>query len=204
MKINTNSWNRIRYTLFAPGYDLVAGVVKGSRKRSVDSLQVRTGEKVLIVGVGTGLDLEFLPDDCEITAIDLTPAMVERTMKRNQILNRKLKAYVMDGQALEFADQTFDKIILHLILAVIPDPVTCIHEAARVLKPGGVAVVFDKFVPKGRKVSVTRRFLNIFTNVIASDITRNFESIVKNSGLKVLSDKAADWNGNFRLIRLIK
>jgi phosphatidylethanolamine/phosphatidyl-N-methylethanolamine N-methyltransferase len=204
MRINTNSWNRIRYTLYTPGYDLVAGIVKGSRKRSVDSLEVKTGEKVLIVGVGTGLDLEFLPDDCEITAIDLTPAMVERTKKRNQILNRKLKAVVMDGQALEFADQTFDKIILHLILAVIPDPVTCINEAARVLKPGGIVVVFDKFVPKGRKVSVSRQFLNIFTNLIASDITRNFESIVKNSGLKVLSDKAADWNGNFRLIRLMK
>lgn len=204
MKINTNSWNRIRYTLYTPGYDLVAGVLKDSRKRSVDSLQVKTGEKVLIVGVGTGLDLELLPDDCEITAIDLTPAMVERTRKRNQILNRQLKAMVMDGQALEFSDQTFDKIILHLILSVIPDPVTCIHEAARVLKPGGVTVVFDKFVPKGRKVSISRRFMNIFTNVIASDITRNFESIVKNSGLKVLSDKAADWNGNFRLIRLIK
>ena len=204
MRINTNSWNRIRYTLYTPGYDLVAGIVKDSRKRSVDSLEVKTGEKVLIVGVGTGLDLEFLPDDCEITAIDLTPAMVERTRKRNQILNRKLKAVVMDGQALEFADQTFDKIILHLILAVIPDPVACINEAARVLKPGGMVVVFDKFVPKGRKVSVIRQFLNIFTNLIASDITRNFESIVKNSGLKVLSDEAADFKGNFRLIRLIK
>ncbi len=204
MKINTNTWNRIRYTLYTPGYDLVAGVVKNSRKRSVEALQVKTGDKVLIIGVGTGLDLEFLPVDCEITAIDLTPSMVEYTKKRNQTLKRNLQVVVMDGHALEFKDETFDKIILHLILAVIPDPVAAICEAARVLKQGGEAVVFDKFVPKGRKVSMRRKFFNFFTNIIASNITRDFESIVHGSGLIVRSDEAADWNGNFRLIKLIK
>ncbi len=204
MKINTNNWNRIRYTLYTPGYDLVARVVEKSRKRSVDSLQVKPGDEVLIVGAGTGLDMEFLPDDCNITAIDLTPSMVERIKKRNQVLQLKVDAVVMDGQALAFGNESFDKIILHLILAVIPDPVACICEAARVLKRGGVVVVFDKFVPKGRSVSGRRRFFNFFTNLIASDITRDFETIVKNSGLTVLSDEPADWNGNFRLIRLTK
>lgn len=204
MKINTNRWNRLRYTLYTPGYDLAARVFDQSRKRSVDSLQVRTGDKVLILGAGTGLDLEYLPADCEITAIDLTPSMVERIKKRNLTLNLHVEALVMDGQQLTFWDQTFDKVILHLILAVIPDPYACIKEASRVLKKGGTAVVFDKFVPKGKKVTLRRRFFNLFVNLIASDITRDSDTIFRNSGLTVLSDEAADWKGNFRLIKLVK
>jgi ubiquinone/menaquinone biosynthesis C-methylase UbiE len=185
-------------------YDLMAGIFEKSRRRSIESLQVKKGDKVLIIGAGTGLDLEFLRGDCEITATDLTPAMVERIKKRNQILNRKVSALVMDGQALDFDDKSFDKIILHLILAVIPDPMACAKEASRVLKPGGTVVVFDKFVPKGRKVSLKRRLANVFSNFFFTDLTRNTDIIFKNSGLTVVSDEAADWNGNFRLIKLIK
>jgi ubiquinone/menaquinone biosynthesis C-methylase UbiE len=204
MKINTNSWNRIRYTLYSPGYDSVARLFENSRRKSIESLDVQSGDKILIVGAGTGLDLEFLPANCEITATDLTPSMVERIRKRNQTLKLNLQAKVMDGQALQFDDQIFDKAILHLILAVIPDPYACIKEVSRVLKKGGSVVVFDKFVPPGKKVSLKRRFVNLFANLIASDLTRDMESILKNSGLTVVSDAKADWNGNFRLIKLSK
>jgi len=110
----------------------------------------------------------------------------------------------MDGQALRYDDNSFDKIILHLILAVIPNPVACIKEAERVLKPGGYIVVFDKFVHKDKKVSFIRRFANLLTNFFFSDITRDFESIVNKTELVVISDIDADFNGNFRLIKLIK
>ena len=204
MKINSNTWNRIRYTLYTPGYDLVARIFEQSRKRSIESLQVKPGDKVLIVGAGTGLDLEFLPGNCEITATDLTPSMVERIKKRNLLLKRNVQAMVMDGMALTFEDRTFDKIILHLILAVIPDPMACISEASRVLKPAGTVVIYDKFVPKGRKISLRRRIVNIFSNFFVTNLSRDAETIIAHSGLTVISDEPADWHGNFRLIKLIK
>jgi ubiquinone/menaquinone biosynthesis C-methylase UbiE len=204
MKINTNAWNKFRYTLYAPGYDSLAKIFHVSRKKSIDSIAVKSGEKVLIIGAGTGLDLEFLPADCEITATDITPSMVDRIIKRNNTLNRNTRAMVMDGQALAFADDSFDKIILHLILAVIPDPIACIKEAERVLKPGGQIAVFDKFVRKDHKVSNLRKVANLVANFFFTDITRTFESIVNNTGLTVLSDTDADFNGNFRLIRVGK
>ena len=204
MKINTNRCNRIRYTLWSPGYDLIGRVFELSRKKSIDSLQIKPGDKVLIIGAGTGLDLEFLPAHCEITAIDLTPSMLERLKKRSMNLHLDVRAITMDAHSLEFEDQSFDKIILHLILAVIPDPVLCIREASRVLKKGGTATVFDKFVPTGRKVSLKRRLAGFFANIIASDLTRHFETIIAESDLKVISDEDAGWNGNFRLIKLLK
>ncbi len=175
-----------------------------SRERSIDTLDIKPGNTILIIGAGTGLDLEFLPDTCEITATDITPSMIDRIKKRNRKLNRNLKAIVMDGQSLEFVDNSFDIVILHLILAVIPDPVACIKEAERVLKPDGQVVVYDKFVQKNSKVSLLRRFFNLFTSFLMTDITRDFESILNSSHLDVLSDIDADFNGNFRLIKMTK
>ena len=204
MKINTNSWNKIRYTILTPVYDLIAGYFKESRKKSVDALEIKVGDKVLIVGAGTGLDLAFLPNDCEIVATDITPAMIELIKKRSSTSKRRVQAIVMDGQRLEFADNSFDKIILHLILAVIPDPIACIKESERLLKPGGHIVVFDKFVRRDTKASMLRRVANLLTNLIFTDITRNFESILSKSGLRMINDIDADFNGNFRLIKLTK
>lgn len=204
MKINTNSWNKLRYTLYTPGYDLIARYFKDSRKKSIDSLGINEGDRILIIGAGTGLELEFLPKNCEIIATDITPSMVDRIKKRNKKLNRNIQAIVVDGQNLGFADNTFDKVILHLILAVIPDPVKCIKESERVLKQGGHISVFDKFVRKNRKVSSLRRFLNLFSNFLVTDITRDFESIVDKTGLVVISDYNGAFNGNFRLIKLVK
>ncbi len=204
MRINTNRWNKIRYTLYTPGYDLIARYFKDSRKKSIDSLEIKPSDKVLIVGAGTGLDLEFIQPDCKIIATDITPSMIERIKKRNVKLKRDVESIVMDGQALKYADNSFDKIILHLILAVIPDSVACIKEAERVLNHGGEIVVFDKFVRKDTKVTSIRRFANLLTNMIFSDITRDFESIVNKTGLTVLSDIDADFKGNFRIIKMIK
>lgn len=204
MGINTNKWNKIRYTLYTPGYNLVAGIFRNSRKKSIESLDIKEEDKVLIVGAGTGLDLEFLPKNCKIVATDITPSMIEKLKKENAKLNLTVDALVMDGHSLDFTDNSFDIIILHLILAVIPDPIKCIKEAERVLKNGGQIAIFDKFVRKDKKVSSVRRIANAFTNLLFSDITRDFESIHDKTQLQIISDKEADFNGNFRLIRLNK
>ncbi|NJO68810.1 MAG: class I SAM-dependent methyltransferase, partial [Bacteroidetes bacterium] len=133
-----------------------------------------------------------------------TPSMVKRIDERNQQLNLNLRTLVMDGHKLEFEDASFDKIILHLILAVIPDPLACIREAERVLKPGGRIAVFDKFVPTGKHVSLLRKLLNPITNLLVSDITRNFETILAHTGLEMIADCPADFKGTFRIISLKK
>lgn len=203
MKINTNRWNKIRYTLYTPGYDKVGKFFAPSRKKSIDALEIQAGEKVLLIGAGTGLDLEFIPRNSLITATDLTPAMVERIKKRNESLKLDVETLVMDGQKLTFPDATFDKIILHLILAVIPDPVACIKEAERVLKPAGRIAVFDKFA-SGDTLSLKRRLLNPIANFFFTDITRNIEKLTGETHLKMLAKTPANFNGKFVIVLLEK
>ncbi|HEX6910109.1 MAG TPA: methyltransferase domain-containing protein, partial [Longimicrobium sp.] len=143
------------------------------------------GERVLVDGCGTGADLAFIPEGVQVTATDLTPAMVTRTRHRAQILGRPVDARVMDAQALDFADGAFDAVVLHLILAVVPDPVAAIREAARVLRPGGRAVVFDKWVPDDADPSLGRRAANVVARVVATEITRKLGPLAHAAGLQV-------------------
>lgn len=146
-------------------------------------LRLSAGEKVLIVGAGTGADLPFIPATVQITAVDITQVMLQRLRQRATSLGMTVDVQVMDGQALEFSSEQFDAVILHLILAVIPDPIACIREVERVLKPGGRAVVFDKFIPDDQEPSLGRRFVNAITNLLFSDITRKLGPLVASTRL---------------------
>jgi phosphatidylethanolamine/phosphatidyl-N-methylethanolamine N-methyltransferase len=205
MSFNTNTWNRLRYTLYLPVYDLIADrIFRKYRKRSVELLGAKHNDAILILGAGTGLDLPYLQGYTNLTAIDITPGMIAKLKERAGELQVAVNAQVMNGQQLSFADNSFDAVILHLILAVTPDPVACIKEVERVLKPGGTVMVFDKFLPDGQKPSLLRRFLNQITSTLFSDINRSIGSIISHTSLKVELNEPAALGGAFRLVRLRK
>ena len=190
MNVNTNTWNRIRYTLYQPFYDLAGNYFNKYRKLSIEALNLRPTDKILIVGAGTGLDLNYLDQQKNITAIDITSSMVADLMGKAEELHLPVEALVMDGHALEFSDSTFDVVILHLIVAVIPDPDRCLSEVRRVLKPKGRFTIMDKFIPPNGQVSFIRRLLNPFTNFFFSDITRDANPLLDKAGLAITQDDA--------------
>ena len=195
MGVNTNRWNRIRYSLYAPFYDVFVRRLARGRRRAIELLDVQPGERVLIVGCGTGLDLELLPKGCAITAIDLTPAMVEKTRARASALGLTIDARAMDAAKLDFADASFDCVLLHLILAVVPDPHATAREASRVLRRGGRVSIFDKFADRA---SIARRALNVVTNLVATDITRSLGDILGATPLRVVREERSAF-GLFRV-----
>ncbi|HEU4558039.1 MAG TPA: class I SAM-dependent methyltransferase [Longimicrobium sp.] len=149
-------------------------------------------------------DLRYLPADVHVTATDLTPAMVERTRRRAAQLGRTVDARVMDAQALELPDASFDAVVLHLILAVVPDPAAAIREAERVLRPGGRAVVFDKWVPEGRRPSLLRRAANLVASAAATDITRRLGDVLAGTSFVVEHREPTGLGGFFSIALLRK
>jgi phosphatidylethanolamine/phosphatidyl-N-methylethanolamine N-methyltransferase len=201
-KVETNAWNRMRYTLWAPVYDIVGRRFDGRRRESLRLLDPRPGERVLIVGAGTGADLPYLAQGCIVVATDLTPAMLARARAH---VREGIHLALMDGQSLGVRSVSCDAVVLHLILAVIPDPARCLQEAARVLRPGGRLVVFDKFI-QARRPPVGLRLLNVVTRTLFTDVTRRFQDILERSGAPLLieRDSPALFGGLFRHLLLRK
>lgn len=200
LSLNTNSWNRLRYTLWAPLYDLAGRRFDGRRRESLRRLDLAPGERLLIVGAGTGADLPYVPPGVSVVATDLTPAMLTRARPR---LREAMALALMDGHQLGVRTAGFDAVVLHLILAVIPDPALCLREAARALRPGGRLVVFDKFV-RAARAPIGLRALNLLTSPLFTDVTRNFEDILQRARvpLRVEDDVAAWPGGLFRHLLL--
>lgn len=200
--MNWTRWNKWRYTFYAPVYDGVARIFDQARAKSIRNLNIDAHEHVLIVGGGTGLDLPHFPDHARITFTDLTPEMVRRARSAYSKLNVDICFEVADGSNLPYEDQTFDAIVLHLIVAVIPDPEKLIREVDRVLKPGGRIAVMDKF-RESAKPSVLRRILNPVTRLLFSDINRRIEDLVPEKW-HIKSDEGVLLGRTFRSIIYMK
>ncbi|WNK20812.1 class I SAM-dependent methyltransferase [Halomonas piscis] len=186
---NTTAWNRLRYTAYAPIYDAVAArVLHKPREAALAQVAWAPGMRVLLVGAGTGLDLPLLPPDTRVHATDLSAAMVKRTADRAARLNRDVDCRVMDAEALTYPDAHFDVVVMHFILAVMPDPARGLAETYRVLKPGGQLCLLDKFQPDHRPAGAGRRLLNAATSAIATDITRRATPLLEDAGFIVKRD----------------
>lgn len=192
---------RRSYRLLAPFYDLaIAAFTTRLRRESLAHLPQRPGLRVLVSGSGTGLDLPHLPPGNDYVALDITRAMLERSRRRAAALPAALVQG--DSQRLPFAEAAFDAVVLHLILAVVPDAPRALAEAARVVRPGGRVLVLDKFLRPGQRAPL-RRALTPLTAQFATRLDVVFEDVLAQvPALAVESDEPAALGGWFRRIVL--
>lgn len=195
---------RHSYTLFAPIYDLaVARATAPLRRTSLARLEGEPGEQVLIPGIGSGLDIPLLPHGPAYVGVDLTPAMLQRARAR-AAGRSDIELREGDAMALPCADASFDTVIMHLILAVVPEPERALREAERVLKPGGRILLLDKFLRPGQRAPL-RRLVNLLLRHLATRTDVVFEDVLQCcSTLSVTQDIPALAGGWFRYIELHK
>ncbi|MCL4849034.1 MAG: methyltransferase domain-containing protein [Acidobacteria bacterium] len=197
-------WNRLRYTVWAPIYDTLAGAVgfDAVRRESIARLGLREGHRLLVVGAGTGLDLPHVPRGVQVAAVDVTPAMVRRFEMRAARLGIAADARVADARDLPWAEASFDAAILHLVLSVMPAPEIGLREVARVVQPGGRVAVFDKFLGEHERPSARRHVLNALAKPLFSDMNRRLEPMVRHAGLVIERDEPSVFGGMYRLVTL--
>jgi len=188
------------YTFLAPIYDtIVSKATAPMRRTSLANLDDINNKDILLCGIGTGLDLPHLPPGARYTGIDLTPAMLTRALQRRRD-DLDMTFDTGDVMQLPYDDAVFDHVIMHLILAVVPEPEKALREAARVLKPGGKIYILDKFLRPGQ-LAPMRRLLNILIQHIATRTDVVFESLLTTTPeLSVLHDENCIPGGWFRTI----
>ncbi|TDY01249.1 UNVERIFIED_CONTAM: methyltransferase family protein [Lysinibacillus xylanilyticus] len=169
-----------------------------ARKQIFQSIPFNNQQKILFVGVGTGADLELIHHaNLNITAIDYSPDMLRKARKK--FGNSTITFLEMDAQKMEFENESFDIIVASLILSVVPDATKCFQEMIRVLKPEGKIIVFDKFVPKNKKLSLPKMLLRPIISLLGTDIGRSFEEISPEN-IVVVEDTPIMLNGMYRKI----
>jgi len=199
-----NATNLIKYKIWAPIYDPIMGnrLFRRARKRAFSLLGFQAGQKMLLVGVGTGEDLNYIPVEVDIIGIDLSLDMLKKAMKKAR--STSIELIPMNAEELAFPDCSFDVVALSLILSVVENPAKAMSEAVRVLKPGGQILVFDKFESNKGKTNYYRRLFNLLTSLAGTDITRRFEDISLGLNLKTLKKEDSIMSGSYKIILLEK
>ena len=159
------------------------------------------GPKVLEVGVGTGKNIEFYPPELDITAIDLTPGMMEFSKKKADELNVSVDLKLGDAETLEFPDESFGSVAATFVFCSVPDPVKGLNEIRRVLKQGGKMHLIEHVRSKNWLMSKFMDFLNpIIVRLMGANINRNTVENVHLAGFSKVDVVNLNGSGIFKLI----
>lgn len=191
-----------RYQRIAPLYD---GMEVFAERRY---LRWRTrlwsmvrGPKVLEIGVGTGKNMPFYPEGLDITAVDLTPGMLDRARKRAAQLNIDVDLGLGDVQNLDFPDGMFDEVVETFVFCSVPDPLLGLKELSRVVKPGGRVFMLEHVRAAKPVVGTLMDVLNpLVVRMTGANINRRTVENVNHSGLQLDQVENVGMGDIFKLI----
>ena len=183
---------RKRYNRIAFLYDLMEAPMEQLRFASWRrKLMGRiTGPTALEVGVGTGKNLNFYPDDLDITAIDLSPRMLERARKRANKLNLNVNLQEMDVEHLNFADDSFDTVFATFVFCSVPDPIAGLQELRRVCKPDGKLLLLEHMRPENFVLGLIFDLFNpIIVRMMGANINRRTINNIRQAGWQIKAEE---------------
>src|SRR4249920_85675 len=153
------------YEKLASVYDFTFGpVLHPGRVDAIERMGIRPGDRVLEVGVGTGINAALYPRDCSVTGVDLSSPMLEKARERVARKGvRNVRLLQMDAANLKFGDDTFDIVYAPYVISVVPDPVAVTREMCRVCRPGGRIVILNHFRSRNALVAWVERMISPFT-----------------------------------------
>jgi ubiquinone/menaquinone biosynthesis C-methylase UbiE len=170
----------------APTFDIMAG--RGAEKRwqpFKKELFNQMDGRILFLALGTGLDIPTFPTDKTISAIDISPKMLEQAQPRIDAYEGEINAQVMDVHDLDFEDDTFDQVFTSCTFCSVPNPVEGLRSLRRVLKPGGDLLMFEHTGSRYYPFKLMMDLMTQLTRKIGPDMNRSTVSNVQAAGFQV-------------------
>lgn len=171
-----------RYDRIAPYFEGMEAVMEGLffkswRKKLWAQVE---GYHILEVGVGTGKNFDYYPQDARITAIDFSGEMLKQAARKRDRKNTAVELELMDIQSLCFADNSFDTVICSFVFCSVPSAIKGLKELYRVCKPGGQVLLLEHVLSSNRLIAAVMNLLNpIVVRLVGANINRNTVKNVK-------------------------
>ena len=185
-EMETSSIKKI-YAAYSRIYDFIFKRWFYPRQQHViQSLHLKEGQRVLDLGVGTGLSLPLYPPNVRVTGVDLSDSMLREAQKKiRQERLGHVTLLEMDAGRLAFADDAFDVVIAAFVISVVPDPIQVIAEIKRVSKPGGRIVIINHFQSQNKLIARVEKWLSPLCKRIGWRSDLALEYLVHYAGLSV-------------------
>jgi ubiquinone/menaquinone biosynthesis C-methylase UbiE len=170
----------------AKNFDLMAG--KGGEKRWApfkSELYSNMNGKILFLALGTGLDIQHFPAGQNITAIDISPRMLDQAQSRIEAYDGTIDAQVMDVHELAFDDESFDQIYTSCTFCSVPQPINGLRSLHRVLKNDGELLMFEHTGSQVYPFKFMMDLMTLWSSKVGPDMNRPTTKNVEAAGFEI-------------------
>jgi phosphatidylethanolamine/phosphatidyl-N-methylethanolamine N-methyltransferase len=191
------------YRRYAHSYDHIFGpVLHPGRKAVVDALDCQPGQRVLEVGVGTGLSLPLYPDYVDVVGIDISEDMLEQARQRVREMELYHVSSVlrMDAENMSLEADMFDIVVAMYVVSVVSDPLRLVEEMKRVCRPGGKIVIVNHFRSKRKVIAGMETLISPLSKYIGFRPNLNLESFLLRAGLDVIEERRTNAFGYWTIL----
>jgi phosphatidylethanolamine/phosphatidyl-N-methylethanolamine N-methyltransferase len=194
------------YDKLAKVYDLIFGpTLHPGRIQAIQHMNIQPGERVLEVGVGTGINLSLYPKQATVTGIDFSSSMLEKARERAARKGlRSMRLLQMDAADLKFADDSFDIVYAPYLISVVPDPVKVACEMRRVCRPGGRIIFLNHFLSPNPILSRVERLISPMTIHIGFKSDLDLPAFLAQADVRPVSIDKVNWPKIWSLVTCVK
>ncbi|HXP29666.1 MAG TPA: methyltransferase domain-containing protein [Stellaceae bacterium] len=194
------------YRLFSGSYDFVFGpIFHPGRKEAVRLANDRPGQRILEVGVGTGLSLPHFRADAEVIGIDVSAEMLAKARRRveRRQLRQVTELLEMDAENTSFETSSFDAVLALYVASVVPNPARFAAEMRRVCRPGGIIVIVNHFMSDNGVMRFIERRLAPLAGKIGFHADFPLDEFIAAGGLSVREIRPSNLFGYWKLLRCV-
>jgi phosphatidylethanolamine/phosphatidyl-N-methylethanolamine N-methyltransferase len=194
------------YEKLAKVYDLTFGpTLHPGRLVALEQMGIKAGDRILEVGVGTGINVGLYPRNCDVTGIDFSASMLDKARER---VTRKGLSNVwlheMDAGNLSFANESFDIVYAPYVISVVSDPVRVVREMRRVCRPGGKIIILNHFRSQSPIMARMERAISPFTVHIGFKADLDLPGFLAQAELRPISIQKVSFPRIWSLVTCIK